>query len=131
MKKKFVKFSGAFDVMMLRMARDGFLSNLENLQCFQWEVCLETMLFIVDQCEFFKKKTKSIIVHTKFFTKSSKYFVLMKWYFFCTTGPKLRHIWGLDLLMLSPQSITAIQQHITNNNRYIGTKPDIKIYDHL
>ena len=82
MKKKFVKFSGAFDVMMLRMARDGFLSNLENLQCFQWEVCLETMLFIVDQCEFLKKKTKSIIVHTKFFTKSSKYFVLMKWYFF-------------------------------------------------
>ena len=55
MKKKSVKFSGAFDVMMLRMARDGFLSNLENLQCFQWEVCLETMLFIVDQCEFFKK----------------------------------------------------------------------------
>ena len=55
MKKKFVKISGAFDVMMLRMARDGFLSNLENLQCFQWEVCLETMLFIVDQCEFLKK----------------------------------------------------------------------------
>ena len=61
MKKKFVKISGAFDVMMLRMARDGFLSNLENLQCFQWEVCLETMLFIVDQCEFLRK-TKSIIV---------------------------------------------------------------------
>ena len=52
-------------------------------------------------------------------------------FFFCTTGPKLRHIWGLDLLMLSPQSITAIQQHITNNNRYIGKKPDIKVYDHL
>ena len=33
--------------------------------------------------------------------------------------------------MLSPQSITAIQQHITNNNRYIGKKPDIKVYDHL
>jgi len=75
--------SGAFDVMMLRMARDGILSNLENLQCFQWEVCLETMLFIIDQC------------------------------------PVLRHIWGLDLLMLSPQSITAIQQHITKNNRSI------------
>ena len=56
-----MKISGAFDVMMLRMARDGFLSNLENLQCFQWEVCLETMLFIVDQCEFLRK-TKSIIV---------------------------------------------------------------------
>lgn len=75
--------SGAFDVMMLRMARDGCLKNLENLQCFQWEVSLETMLFIVDQC------------------------------------PKLRHIWGLDLLMLSPQSITAVQQHIVNNNREI------------
>ena len=33
--------------------------------------------------------------------------------------PLLRHIWGLDLLMLSPQSITAIQQHITKNNRHI------------
>lgn len=75
--------SGTFDVLMLRMARDGYLSSLINLQCFQWEVCLETMLFIVDQC------------------------------------PKLRHIWGLDLLMLSPQSISAVQQHIVRNNRHI------------
>ena len=64
--------------------RDGILSGLEKLQCFEWEVCLETMLFIIAQC------------------------------------PQLRHIWGLDLLMLSPQSISAIQQHITQNNRHIG-----------
>lgn len=75
--------SGAFDVLMLRMARDDHLASLENLQCFQWEVCRETMLFIVDQC------------------------------------PQLRHIWGLDLLMLGPQSIAAIQQHILQNNRHI------------
>ena len=30
---------GAFDAMMLRMARDGRLSELESMQCFQWEVC--------------------------------------------------------------------------------------------
>ena len=29
---------GAFDAMMLRMARDGRLSELEEMQCFQWEV---------------------------------------------------------------------------------------------
>ena len=29
---------GAFDAMMLRMARDGRLSELEQMQCFQWEV---------------------------------------------------------------------------------------------
>lgn len=29
---------GAFDAMMLRMARDGRLSELESMQCFQWEV---------------------------------------------------------------------------------------------
>ena len=72
-----------FNLGSIYFFRDGILSNLENLQCFQWEVCLETMLFIIDQC------------------------------------PVLRHIWGLDLLMLSPQSITAIQQHITKNNRHI------------
>ena len=74
---------GAFDVMMLRMARDGYLSELESLQCFQWDVSQETMLFIVDQC------------------------------------PKLRDIWGLDLLMLSPAAISAVQAHIKKNNRWI------------
>ena len=70
--------SGAFDVLMLRMARDGRLASLEELRCFQWEVCLETMLFIIDNC------------------------------------PRLNHIWGLDLLMLSPQSIAAIQVSIVS-----------------
>ena len=51
---------------------------------FQWDVSLETMLFIVDSC------------------------------------PQLRDIWGLDLLMLSPASISAIQSHIRRNNRWIG-----------
>lgn len=74
---------GAFDVMMLRMARDGHLSELVSLQCFQWDVSLETMLFIVDQC------------------------------------PKLRDIWGLDLVMLSPSAIAAVQSHIKKNNRHI------------
>jgi hypothetical protein len=58
------------------MARDGRLASLEELRCFQWEVSLETMLFIIDNC------------------------------------PRLRHIWGLDLLMLSPQSISAIQVNV-------------------
>ena len=80
---KHQKFLSISIVTLWIYSRDGILSNLENLQCFQWEVCLETMLFIIDQC------------------------------------PVLRHIWGLDLLMLSPQSITAIQQHITKNNRHI------------
>ena len=48
-----------------------------------FQVNLETMLFIVDQC------------------------------------PSLRHIWGLDLLMLSPASIAAVQNHIERNNRWI------------
>ena len=104
--------SGGFDAMMLRMARDGHLKDLTSLQCFQvikvtgftqvsfssvfqwmtpmmliffqWDVSLETMLFIVDSC------------------------------------PQLRDIWGLDLLMLSPASISAIQSHIRRNNRWIG-----------
>ena len=33
--------------------------------------------------------------------------------------PRLRHIWGLDLLMLSPASIAAVQSHIKRNNRWI------------
>ena len=33
--------------------------------------------------------------------------------------PSLRHIWGLDLLMLSPASIAAVQSHIKRNNRHI------------
>jgi len=33
--------------------------------------------------------------------------------------PSLRHIWGLDLLMLSPASIAAVQNHIERNNRWI------------
>ena len=33
--------------------------------------------------------------------------------------PRLRHIWGLDLLMLSPASIAAVQNHIKRNNRWI------------
>ena len=33
--------------------------------------------------------------------------------------PSLRHIWGLDLLMLSPASIAAVQNHIQRNNRWI------------
>ena len=33
--------------------------------------------------------------------------------------PSLRHIWGLDLLMLSPASIAAVQKHIQRNNRFI------------
>ena len=33
--------------------------------------------------------------------------------------PSLRHIWGLDLLMLSPASIAAVQNHIRRNNRWI------------
>ena len=69
--------------MMLRMARDGHLKDLTSLQCFQWDVSLETMLFIVDSC------------------------------------PDLRDIWGLDLLMLSPASIAAVQSHIQRNNRWI------------
>ena len=48
-----------------------------------YQVNLETMLFIIDQC------------------------------------PRLRHIWGLDLLMLSPASIAAVQSHIKRNNRFI------------
>ena len=33
--------------------------------------------------------------------------------------PSLRHIWGLDLLMLSLASIAAVQNHIERNNRWI------------
>ena len=76
--------SGRFDTLMLCMARERLLEGLTDLQCFQWRVSLETMLFIIDQC------------------------------------PKLRHIWGLDLLMLSPEAIATIQQHIKRNNRDIA-----------
>lgn len=42
--------SGQFDNLMLKMARNGHLSQVETLQCFQWKVSLETMLFVIDSC---------------------------------------------------------------------------------
>eukprot|EP00092_Neocalanus_flemingeri_P033846 GFUD01036807.1.p1 GENE.GFUD01036807.1~~GFUD01036807.1.p1 ORF type:complete len:552 (+),score=114.11 GFUD01036807.1:151-1806(+) len=41
--------SGQFDAMILNMVKAGNLSRLRTLQCFQWEVSLDTMLYLIDQ----------------------------------------------------------------------------------
>ena len=41
--------SGQFDAMILNMVKAGNLSQLKTLQCFQWEVSLDTMLYLIDQ----------------------------------------------------------------------------------
>lgn len=44
--------SGQFDSMILEMVKAGNLSKLTTLQCFQWEVSLDTMLYLIDQSPF-------------------------------------------------------------------------------
>merc|ERR1719209_2549570 len=41
--------SGQFDAMILNMVKAGNLLQLRTLQCFQWEVSLDTMLYLIDQ----------------------------------------------------------------------------------
>jgi len=41
--------SGQFDAMILNMVKAGNLLQLKTLQCFQWEVSLDTMLYLIDQ----------------------------------------------------------------------------------
>jgi len=41
--------SGQFDAMILNMVKAGNLAQLKTLQCFQWEVSLDTMLYLIDQ----------------------------------------------------------------------------------
>ena len=62
------------------MVKEGNLSSLEVLQCFQWEVSLDTLLYLID------------------------------------SGPRLRQLWGVDLLMLSSSGVRAIREHIRKNN---------------
>ena len=37
--------SGQFDTMLLNLVQTGNLGSLTTLQCFQWEVSLETLLY--------------------------------------------------------------------------------------
>jgi len=81
--------TGQFDAMILNQVKCGNLSKLETLQCFQWEVSLDTMLYLIDQ------------------------------------STQLRKIWGLDLLMMSPNGVATIRDHIRKNNLNIDVHDGI------
>jgi len=81
--------TGQFDAMILNQVKCGNLTKLETLQCFQWEVSLDTMLYLIDQ------------------------------------STQLRKIWGLDLLMMSPNGVATIRDHIRKNNLSIDVHDGI------
>lgn len=40
---------GVLDQLLLNLVKNGNLTNLEYLQCYHWEVSLETLLYLIDQ----------------------------------------------------------------------------------
>ena len=41
--------SGVLDQLLLNLVKNGNLTNLKYLQCYHWEVSLETLLYLIDQ----------------------------------------------------------------------------------